>query len=148
MRPFYVFFRKAKQIIKYTKVMEATATKQNNFNIELYDIKNEDCLKFTFDGKFSEEQAISGASEWRQLFDNTGNEKSILVWDCLDMTGFESNARTVWLKAIKDLKKNIDCVWVISESKIVRAGAKVLSTLSGFKIKTVKSESEISLCRL
>lgn len=49
------------------------------------------------------------------------------------MTGFDSNARAVWL---------------ISESKIVRAGAKVLSTLSGFKIKTVKSESEISLCRM
>ena len=48
---------------------------------------------------------------------------------------------------IKDLKKKIDCVWVISESKIIRTGAKVLSTLSGFKIKTVKNESEISFCR-
>ena len=119
----------------------------NKFDIELFEIKNEECLKFTFNGKFSEEQALSGASEWRNLFDNSGEEKSILVWDCLDMTGFESNARTVWLKAIKDLKKKIDCVWVISESKIIRTGAKVLSTLSGFKIKTVKDESEISFCR-
>ncbi len=84
--------------------MESTATKQNNFNIELYDIKNEDCLKFTFNGKFSEEQAISGSTEWRTLFQNTGEDKSILVWDCKDMTGFDSNARSIWLKAIKDDK--------------------------------------------
>ena len=119
----------------------------NKFDIELFEIKNEECLKFTFNGKFSEEQALSGATEWRTLFDNSGEEKSILVWDCLDMTGFESSARSVWLKAIKDLKKKIDCVWVISDSKVVRAGAKVLSTLSGFKIKTVKDISEVSFCR-
>ncbi len=94
MKPFVQKLRKANQTTKYTKGMEATTT-HTKFDIELFEIKNEECLKFTFNGKFSEEQAISGATEWRDLFDNSGEEKAILVWDCIDMTGFESNARTV-----------------------------------------------------
>ena len=117
----------------------------DSFEIELYQLKTEDCLKFTFKGKFSEQSALSGSEEWKDLFSSTGTEKSILVWDCKEMTGFETNARIIWQQAMKELKGQIDCVWLISNSAIIRAGAKLMSTFTGFKIKAVKSEKDIKL---
>ncbi len=115
----------------------------DSFEIELYQCKTEECLKFTFKGKFSEQSALSGSEEWRDLFSSTGTEKSVLVWDCKEMTGFEPKARIVWQQAMKELKGQIDCVWLISNSAIIRAGAKLMSTFTGFKIKAVKTEKDI-----
>ncbi|MCF6366643.1 MAG: hypothetical protein L3J35_10625 [Bacteroidales bacterium] len=126
--------------------MTAALTNYGNFEIELFEIKNEDCLKFTFEGKFTQEQAVSGTEEWRQLFEGVGNEKTTLVWDCARMTGFENNARIIWQKTMKGLKRKIKCVWLISNSKIIRTGANLMSKFVGFKIKAVKSEKEIAFC--
>ena len=59
------------------------------------------------------------------------------------MTGFENKARVIWQKAIKELKKQIDCVWLISDSKIIRAGAKVMSAFTSFSLNVVNDESKI-----
>lgn len=115
----------------------------NSFDIELYQYKTEECLKFTFKGKFREQDALSGSKEWRELFSSTGIEKSILIWDCNEMSGFESKARIIWQEVMKELKGQIDCVWLISKSSVIRTGAKLMSTFTGFKIKAVKSEKDI-----
>ena len=116
-----------------------------SLEIELYNLKNEDCLKFTFTGNFKGEDAISGVEEWKMLFKPIEEEKTPLIWDCLEMTGFESKARTTWQHAMKELKDKIDTIWLITNSKIIKAGAKLMSAFTKFNIKVVKSEEEIVL---
>jgi len=115
----------------------------NSLKIELYECRKDECLKFTFKGKFSTQDALSGSNEWKELFSSTNEEKIMLIWDCLEMTGYESKARVVWQQVMKELKGKIDCVWLISNSKIIRTGAKLMSAFTGFKIKAVKSEKDI-----
>jgi len=114
-----------------------------NINVELITFKGEDCLKFTFIGQFTLDDAEFGVSEWKDIFASAGDEKVIVIWDSKQMTGFENKARVIWQKAIKELKKQIDCVWLISDSKIIRAGAKVMSAFTSFSLKVVNDESKI-----
>lgn len=102
-------------------------------------LNNEELLKFTFNGEFKEEDAIEGVKEWKELFASAGSEKLCIIWDCVNMTGFESKARIAWQHAIKDLKNQINCVWLITDSKIIRTGAKLMNTFTSFKLKVVKS---------
>jgi hypothetical protein len=121
-----------------------TTTNENcSFNIELYECKTEECLKFTFEGKFCEENALIGAEEWKNIFSSIGNEKSMLIWDCTKMTGYESKALSIWQNTMKELKSKIGVVWLISDSVLIRTGAKLISAFTGFKIKAVKYENEI-----
>ena len=118
---------------------------QKSLEIELYNLKNEDWLKFTFKGKFKGEDAITGVEEWKNIFAPIEGEKTALIWDCLEMTGFESKARTTWQQGMKELKDKIDTIWLITNSKIIKAGAKLMSAFTKFNIKVVKSEDEIIL---
>ena len=119
------------------------AEERKNINIELVTFQGEDCLKFTFIGQFTEDDAVFGVSEWKELFASAGDERVIVIWDSKQMTGFENKARVIWQYAIKELKKQIDCVWLISDSKIIRAGAKVMSAFTSFNLKVVNDESKI-----
>ena len=112
--------------------------------IELCDVNDEECLKFTFSEKFLKSDAESGASEWEDIFQNVeGGEKTTIVWDTLEMTGFENSARVIWQKAIKKLKPKIGVVWLITTSKVIKAGAKLMSVFTSYDLKVVKSEKEI-----
>jgi len=115
----------------------------NNLEVELVTFKNEDCLKFTFTGHFTIEDAKYGVREWKELFASAGDQKIIVIWDSKLMTGFDNKARVIWQQAIKELKKQIDCVWLISDSKIIRSGAKIMSAFTSFKMKVVKDEDKI-----
>lgn len=116
-----------------------------NLSIELYQIQNEDCIKFTFKGHFTENDALRGIEEWKSLFASSTDEKATLIWHCIDMTGFDNKARISWQQAIKDLKNQIECVWLITESKIIKAGVNLMKAFIGFNIKVIKSENEIVL---
>lgn len=115
----------------------------NKLNIELCQLSNEDCLKFTFIDNFNEEEAKIAVEEWRTLFKSTKGEKTRLVWDCREMTGYEKKALKVWQHAMKDLKDQIDIVWLITNSPIIKTGAKLMSVFSKFTIKVVKSPEQI-----
>jgi len=59
------------------------------------------------------------------------------------MSGFENKARVIWQKAIKRLKNQIAVVWLITDSKTIKTGAKLMSLFTSFEIKVVKTEKEI-----
>ena len=120
--------------------MTETAEK---LSIELCQLSNEDCLKFTFTENFNESQAIEAVDEWKYLFENSKGEKTRLVWDCTNMKGYEGKALKVWQQAMKDLKNQIDTVWLITDSNMIKAGAKLISVFSKFSIKVVKSANQI-----
>ena len=114
-----------------------------NPKVELVTFNNEDCLRFTFSGHFTVEDAEFGVSEWKDFFASAGNQKVIVIWDARQMSGFDNKARVIWQHAIKELKKQIECVWLIADSKVIRAGAKVMSAFTSFCLKAVNDENKI-----
>lgn len=53
-------------------------------------------------------------------------------------------ARVFWQKALKEIQSQIDRVWLISDSKIIRAGASIMSLFVKFDLKSITSEEHIS----
>ena len=114
-------------------------------DIELCILDNEECLKFIFKENLSATDALEAIEEWKYLFESAGDEKITVVWDCIDMTGFENKARIAWQKAIKELKHQIKCVWLVTDSAIIKTGAKLMNKFVSFKLKVVKSVENIIL---
>lgn len=115
---------------------------QENPAIEIKEFNGVDCIYFTFNGKLSENDATGAISRWKDYFVKS-NTVYTHVWNCVNMTGYEPMARISWQKAIKELKNNIGKIWLISDSSIIIAGAKILSLFTKMDINAVKSESDI-----
>ncbi len=116
-----------------------------NPKIELCDINGSEFLRFTFRDKFLKDHAKNATQEWDEIFESTHGEKVPIIWDCINMTGYDHKARILWQKEIKKLKKQIDCVWLITDSKIIKAGAKTMSLFTSFKINVIESENQINI---
>lgn len=116
-----------------------------NPTIEWVKKSGKDCLKFTFSGKFQEQDAIASTEKWRQLFATKKQQKIILIWDCLDMHDYDQQARTLWQNACKDMKDQIEIIWVMTNSILIRMGASVISVFTSLKIKVVGAEKDIQI---
>lgn len=104
------------------------------------------CLKFTFIGKLTHEAAGHAAIEWANEFKKIRKDTAVpVIFDCLHMSDYHPMARTCWQKVITELKSQIRDIWVISDSKIIRAGAAILGVFTSFAIRTVDAESKISI---
>ena len=121
-------------------------TKQQNPVIEVKRLNNSDYIYFTFKGKLSEKDAESGIVIWKSFLEKS-NVMRPHIWNCTEMSGYEPMARIVWQKAIKELKNKISKIWLITNSPVIIAGAKILSLFTSFDISTVKSENEIITSR-
>lgn len=115
----------------------------DNPTIEWIKKSGKDCLKFTFTGKFSDQDAVAATEKWRQIFASKKQQKVILIWDCLDMHDYDQQARTLWQVACKEMKDQIDIIWVLTNSILIRMGASVISVFTSLKIKVVSSEKDI-----
>lgn len=102
-------------------------------------------MKFTFKGNFSEQDARTAVENWRQTFAAKPQDKIILIWDCLEMHDYDQQARTLWQNACKELKSQIDVIWVLTNSILIRMGASVISVFTSLKIKVVSSENDIQI---
>ena len=116
-----------------------------NPRIEWISKAGRDCLKFTFQGKFTKEDAPASLETWRQAFADRSDQKVPLIWDCLAMEDYDHEARTMWQNACKEMKGRIDSIWVITNSILIRMGASVISVFTSLKIRVVGSQSEIQL---
>ncbi len=117
----------------------------NNPKLEWLVINEKECLKFTFSDVLTEQLAIAAIDDWKKAFASKPDEKIILIWNCLNMDRYDNKARTRWQKALKEMKSQIDCVWLINESNIIRMGASIMSLFVSFEIKVAGSESEIKI---
>ncbi len=59
------------------------------------------------------------------------------------MKGYDSAARVQWTEALKEMKPQIDTIWLITNSTIIRMGAYVMGMVSSLDIKVVGAETEI-----
>ncbi len=90
-----------------------------------------------FNGEFTHEAAKKLATQWRSDFSLKANTTSTtVIFDATHMKNYEPMARAEWQKVMKDLKSKINEIWVVSDSQIILAGAKLLGIFTSFKIKT------------
>ena len=101
------------------------------------------CLRFTFSQRLSEQGARAAIAEWRRAFDAVPFGKIVLLWDCREMSGYDSEARIQWQETLKELKPRIKTIWLITDSSLIRMGASVMSLFSSLTIKAVRSEDDI-----
>lgn len=116
-----------------------------NPTIEWMRKSEKNCLKFTFKGNFTEQNASDAAGKWRDAFADKHDEKAVLIWDCQEMNDYDHNARTIWQNLCKEYKDRIEIIWVITDSLLIKMGASVISVFTSMKIKVVSSENDISV---
>lgn len=111
--------------------------------VELTKMGGQRCLKFNFGSNLTAELAESLIKDWARHFNDYPNEKFVLIWDCLQMSGYEPGARMKWQKAMKDFTNQIDVVWIIADKNIIILGAKLMNMISKLNLKVVSSLKEI-----
>ena len=99
---------------------------------------NRRCLEFWFDAHLSSIGAERAIEAWRAAFESRPNERITVVWHCLKMKGYDTEARSQWTATLKDLKGQIESIWLVTDSKFIRMGATVMGMLSSLDIQTVK----------
>ena len=116
---------------------------QDGLKIEWSQKSGKKFLRFVFGETLTIKEAEIAIKEWKEIFKHQVNESIVLIWDCRKMKGYDSDARTKWTGALKEMKSQIDMIWLITESTIIRMGASVMGMLSTINIKPIRSESEI-----
>jgi hypothetical protein len=116
-----------------------------NPGIEWFQKSGKECLKFTFKGRLTEQMAITAIKKWQEAFRSKPGRKIILIWDCIEMEGYDTAARDQWQNALKAMKDQFDIVWLITPSGIIKMGALIMSQFTSFKLNIASSMSEITL---
>jgi ABC-type transporter Mla MlaB component len=102
------------------------------------------CIHFAFKGKLTKAEALNAIEKWKQ-YSAFRNNKNILIWDCKGMKDYDSSARHVWQNAMNELKGEIEEIWIIADSLVFKATAKVMSLFTSIEIKIVSSEEKIQI---
>ena len=114
-----------------------------NPKIEWSQKRGRQCLIFTFEDRLTSKDADVAVEDWKRMFQSKAGESIILIWDCRKMKGYDSEARVIWANALKEMKSQIEKVWLISDSALIRMGASVMGLLTSLNIKAISSESAI-----
>lgn len=105
-------------------------------------IKNEKpYLQFDFKGHLDHSSAIKAIEEWRRYMERSS--KKNLIYNCKEMTGFDSSARKIWQATMGEFKQRTGSIWIISSNVFILGAAKTMGVLTGFLIKVAKTTSEI-----
>ena len=95
---------------------------EGSYKIEWQTIRENRVLVISFQGYFSGEDAQLAAPEMVKQIQSETDLVS-MVWDCLEMTGYESAARNEWERSLLLLKEKIKRIHVVSNSLVIRVGA-------------------------
>ncbi|MBN2407738.1 MAG: hypothetical protein JXJ19_08575 [Elusimicrobia bacterium] len=113
-----------------------------NPTIEWKTVEGRSCLYLTFSGKFTYSDGVPAVKKMTGEL-NSRPGKSTLIFNCLDMEGYDNKGRIAWQHAMTGLKDRISDVWVITDSSLIRVGVNVLKVFTKFDIEVVKKEEEI-----
>lgn len=92
-------------------------------------------IVITFRGEFTEKYARKLIPEVEAMA--AGRSSVRMVWDALEMTNYETEARVLWQDMLK--RVNVDDIVLISESRLIRIGADFVSMFAGVDIRAVGS---------
>lgn len=109
-------------------------------------IQDRQCLTITFNGIFSESDAVSLTKYLSQQFTLIdSNRKVPIICRCHNMTDYEAHARIVFQNFIQNHMDRICSIWIITSSKVIKYGGKLLSMFVNVPIKIVEEEAKIQL---
>jgi hypothetical protein len=106
-------------------------------------ISGKHCLFFKFTGHLTEENAKEAVVRWKEEFNKSQEKNIILVWECLEMTGYDKGAREIWQTTISEFKKRIAGIYLITTFKIISAGAHFIGIVTGMNIYNVANVAEL-----
>ena len=98
-------------------------------------------IQFDFHGHLDYAEAVQAIARWKELM--TGDGRKDLIYNCTDMTGFDSGARKIWQAQLTELKSRIGIIWMISTNRIILTAAKTMALLAGFPMKTARTLEEV-----
>ena len=116
-----------------------------NPTIEWAQKSGKECLKFVFGERLTLEEAEVAIAKWKNAFLFKEHKSIALIWDCKKMKSYDSEAKTKWTEALQEMKSQIDVIWLISDSSLIRMAASIMGMFSSHEIKSVKFESEIMI---
>ena len=111
-------------------------------SIKLDNLDGNKCLRFHFDGYLEAGEAQRLISEWKRIFTDDPDRKFIVVWNCLKMNGYESDARKLWTDALKGMKPQIQEIRIITESSAIKMGASIMAMVTQTKLRVFSSEDQ------
>jgi hypothetical protein len=97
------------------------------------DVDGQQCLAIRFVGSLSVDAARWALDEVRAALRDR-DDKVTMIWDAAEMTGYETEARTLWQEGMAEVKPRIDAIHLVAESAIIRMGAAVVGMFIGYKI--------------
>jgi hypothetical protein len=100
-------------------------------------------LTFTFQGKFTYREALKFGEAWREVFNAQPDSQFVVTFDALEMKDYEAGARITWQKIINELKSQIQEIYLVTDSRFIATGAKLMGLFTSFEIKTVSSKSDL-----
>ncbi len=108
-------------------------------------INNEKYLVFNFHGHFSEDVAYDTIMKWRREFGPIikSGEKTNVIWNCLDMTGFDASSRREWQTTLSRYHHYIDTIWIVTTSPLFRLTAQSMSWVTKYTLKAARSIDEV-----
>lgn len=121
--------------------MKATAEQVNHLEIRETIQGSKKYIQFNFVGHLDHPSAVKGIEVWKQYMTGTGRHD--LIYNCTDMSGFDSTARQLWQSTMKEFKNQIGNIWMISDNRFILAAAKTMGILAGFSIKTARSLADV-----
>lgn len=115
-------------------------------SIHFVQLNNKAYLQFDFTGHLTEEIASRAIKQWKTEVEKTqlANSKVDLIYNCIAMTGFDTNARRNWQVAMKELQSRTNEIWIVSDNILILGAAKTMGLLTRYTIKAVRSIKDIS----
>ncbi|MEJ2543609.1 MAG: hypothetical protein P8Y99_06030 [Calditrichaceae bacterium] len=111
--------------------------------IEVFKRNEKKYIKFIFSGRLEPNDADTAIIQWKEIFSKDPGIKYIVIWDCVRMQGYDHEARKKWQTALSELEKQIDFIWIITQSTMFKMGAQVMALLTNLNLKVVDTEDNI-----
>jgi len=106
-------------------------------------VDGRESLQIDFHGVLTNQEALRLSAEWKAQFAARGGQKFNVIFNCLAMKDYEPMARFTWQKTIGDLKNQIGGICVVTENRLIAAGAGIIGLFTSFKIRTVNTLTKI-----
>ena len=91
-------------------------------------------LLLKFSGQVKEEYVLMCCKELESTFKSTPLIQFEVIFDASSLEGYEPKTRMIVQNCIENNKAQIKNIYLVSESKIAKVGAMIMSTFSGVKI--------------
>lgn len=140
----YTLFSYKITIMTISPVMKNVFLKTKyNPDIRWIDFEGKECFYFYFNGIFKEKDAILALERGTDLILSKPKRKNTLICNFLDVSDYETEARSLLQNVVNKNRDYIGDVYVITESPIIFAAVEIISFFTSKNIKVVCSVEKL-----